>query len=376
MEGDASMTPSSTLNQRRLTQELDRANRLATASYRVRAVARFDACAARGGGEVQMSSTLAALGAADIDARAWRPWDDDEVRAGDIVHFFGSRPEFIPLVEAMRSRGAKTVLSTIAWFDWRNIWREPQSLAARVSATARYAIRSALPSIAGWRRRLYHGVDLLLPNSQAEAEQLLRLFQVPPQRIRVVPNGVEERFAAADSDLIRRRLGSDPFVLCVGRIEPRKNQLSLIRALRHSGLKLVVIGAAAPGHDQYFEACRLAADENVRFLGHVDRNDPLLASAYATCQCLALTSWYETPSLAALEAAMTGTPLVLPSGGCAREYFGSLAAYVAPHDLAEIRRTVLRAAGQSRSRELAELVRSQFTWQAVADATKAAYESL
>jgi glycosyltransferase involved in cell wall biosynthesis len=369
------MTPSTALSERRIPQQPDRAKQSA-ATYRVRAVARFDAYAARGGGEVQMSSTIAALTAADVDARAWRPWDDDEIRPGDVVHFFGSRTEFVPLVEAMRRRGAKTVLSTIAWFDWRNAWREPQSLASRFAATARYAIRSSFPSIRSWRRRLYHGVDLLLPNSQAEAEQLMRLFQVPPQRIRVVPNGVEQRFAAADTDLARRHIGSDPLVLCVGRIEPRKNQLSLIRALRRSGLKLAIIGAVAPGHDRYFEACRLAADENVRFLGHVDRNDPLLASAYAACQCLALTSWYETPSLAALEAAMTGTPLVLPSGGCAREYFGSLATYVAPHDLEEIRRAVIRAAGQSRSRELAELVRGQFTWQAVADATKAAYESL
>lgn len=369
------MTPSISMHSPRLPQAIRRSNQ-ATTSYRVRAIARFDAYDARGGGEVQMSSTLAALRADGLDARAWRPWDDDEVRAGDIVHFFGSRPEFLPLVEAMHRRGAKTMLSTIAWFDWRNGLRESRSLAKGLFATARYAARAALPRVPSWRRRLYHAVDLLLPNSQAEAEQLLRLFRVSPQRIRVVPNGVEERFAAADANLIRRRIGAEPFVLCVGRVEPRKNQLNLMRALINSGLKLVVIGDAASGHESYMQACRAAAGESVTFLGHFDRLDPLLASAYAACQCLALTSWYETPSLAALEAAMTGTPLVLPRGGCAQEYFGPWATYVAPNDLAEIRRAVIHAAGQSRSRDLAKLVRDHFTWQAVADATKAAYESL
>ena len=71
---------------------------------------------------------------------------------------------------------------------------------------------------------------------------------------------------------------------------------------------------------------------------------------------------------------MSGTPLVLPTGGCASEYFGPQAAYVKPNDLPGIRRAVLAALQRGRSEELAELVREGFSWQAAAEATREAYQ--
>ncbi len=343
---------------------------------RIRTAARLDAWSAGGGGEVQMDATARELRRLGFDARAWRPWDADELQAGDVVHFFGSRPEFVGPAEALKSRGVRVVVSTIAWFDWRNTLREPTSLFRRSRDLARYALRAALPRLPSWRRRLYHAADLLLPNSQAEAEQLIRLFRVPQAKVRIVPNGVDARFAAADAQLFQARFGNNSFVLCPGRIEPRKNQLTLIRALRGTGLRLVLLGDVVSGHDRYLSACRAAADDSVLFLGRVQHDDPLLASAYAACRCVALASWYETPSLAALEAALTGTPLVLPAGGSAREYFGPLARYVTPHNLAEIRAAVLAAATEPRSSSLASLVSGQFTWRHVAEATWAAYDAL
>lgn len=343
---------------------------------RVRTAARLDAWSAGGGGEVQMAATTRELHHLGIDARPWRPWDADELNAGDVVHFFGSRPEFVESAEALKSRDIRVVVSTIAWFDWRNTLREPTSLVRRSRDLARYALRAALPRLPSWRRRLYHAADLLLPNSQAEAEQLIRLFQVSPAKVRVVPNGVDPCFAAADARLFQARYGDRPFVLCPGRIEPRKNQLALIRALKGTGLRLVLLGDVVSGHERYRAACRAAADDSVNFLGRVQHDDPLLASAYAACRCVALTSWYETPSLSALEAALTGTPLVLPAGGSAREYFGPLARYVAPHNLPEIRAAVSAAAAEPRSSNLAILVNRQFTWRHVAEATQAAYESI
>ena len=112
----------------------------------------------------------------------------------------------------------------------------------------------------------------------------------------------------------------------------------------------------------------------MQFLAGLNHNDPLLASAYAACGCLTLTSWYETPGLVALEAAMSGTPLVLPRGGCAREYFGDLASYVSPGDEQGIRRAVLDALAAGRSPQLASLVREHFTWRTAAWVTREAYE--
>lgn len=340
----------------------------------VRTVGRFDACAAPGGGEIQLAETTAALAAMGCDARPWRPWEDASFDDVDVLHLFGSRPEFLPLVEAARRRGTHVALSTITWFDWRNGWREPRSLLMRTAAAVRYGLRAALPQLPSWRHRLYDVADVLLPNSQAEAEQLMRLFKIPPAKIQVVPNGFDERFATADGRAFARRFKLEDFVLSVGRIEPRKNQLALIRALRDSGRLLVIVGDVVPGHEAYAERCRRESGTAVLFVPALRHGDPLLASAYAACRCLALVGWYETPGLAALEAAATGAPLVVPQGGCAAEYFGPHAEYVAPHDLKGIRAAVDTACAKPRSRGLAELVTGSFTWRHVAAATRAAYD--
>ena len=331
--------------------------------------------AAPGGGEIQMLALGEALGEAGVAARFWQPWED-QLGNADCLHLFGSLPEHLTVMEAARQNGLPVVLSTIAWFDLAGYWRQPRRPLGRLRACAGFIARAACPRLPSWRRRLYHAVDLLLPNSNAEARQLVRYFGVPPARIHVVPNGAHPRFALGDPAAFGRLVGGTGFVLCPGRIEPRKNQLSLLRAMRGSGVSVVVLGEAVPGCEAYLARCRRAADDRVKFVGRLQHDDSLLAGAYAACGCLALASWYETPGLVALEAGMSGVPLVLPRGGCAREYFGEMATYVKPFDLPGIRRAVLGALARGRSESLAQLVRGNFTWDAAAWATRAAYEKV
>lgn len=330
---------------------------------------------APGGGEVQMLSLAQALPDVGVQARLWRPWEDDLGQV-DCLHLFGSLPGHLEIVAAARRRGLPVALSTIAWFSLESCWQEPRSRAGRLAACGRFLLRAACPTIPSWRRRLYQSVDLLMPNSQAEAEQLIRYFRLPAAKIRVVPNGADPRFVLGDPELFIRRFGLRQFVLAPGRIEPRKNQLGLLRAMRGTGVTVVILGDVVPGHERYLEACRREADSHVRFLGRLDHSDPLLASAYAAAGCLALTSWYETPGLVALEAAMTGTPLVLTAGGCAAEYFGRYAQYVAPDDRAGIRSAVFESLERRRDRQLADHVNQNFSWRAAARITRKVYEQV
>lgn len=334
-----------------------------------------DAMDAPGGGEIQMTATARALPEVGIAANLWQS-PEQSLTEADCLHLFGSVPEHLPTVEAARRRNVPVVLSTIAWFELANCLREPSPLPNRLAACARFSLRSACPWLPSWRRRLYRSVDLLLPNSNAEAEQLVRYFNIPHKKIHVVPNGADLRFAVADPRPFSEMAGVREFVLCPGRIEPRKNQLALIKAMRGTGVPTVVLGDVVPGYESYMKECRRAADGNVRFVPRLDYDDPLLASAYAACGCLALTSWFETPGLVALEAGMSGTPLVLPEGGSAREYFGPLADYVKPNDLLGIRQAVTDALSRGRDKSLAELVRANFSWQRTAQATREAYERI
>jgi glycosyltransferase involved in cell wall biosynthesis len=341
-------------------------------SPRVLMAGKLTALDAPGGGEVQMAATARALESLGVQVRFWRPWEDDFHEA-DCLHLFGSLPEHVAVAEAARRRGLPVVLSTIAWFDPVSYLAESRPLWRRVAGCASLWLRARCPALPSWRRRLYESADLLLPNSNAEAKQIIDYFQVPAERIHVVPNGADERFADGDPEPFVRLVGMEGFVLVAGRIEPRKNQLRLLTALQGTGVPVVVLGDAVPGHEAYAEACRRAAGAQVAFVGRLAHHDPMLSSAYAACGCLALASWYETPGLVALEAGMSGAPLVLPARGAAAEYFGDDAFYVKPNDAPGIRAAVMAALGRGRNAALAERVRRHFSWTAAARVTQDAY---
>ena len=159
----------------------------------------------------------------------------------------------------------------------------------------------------------------------------MRLFGVSEERMRVVPNGVLPAMAPQRPDEFFVRYGTIPFVLSVGRIEPRKNTLGLIQAARRLGLPLVVAGEAPPGFERLrggMPACR--GRSNASGWGGSSIEDPLLASAYAAARVFALPRWFETPGLAALEAALAGCSVVITPYGSTREYFGDLVEYARP----------------------------------------------
>jgi glycosyltransferase involved in cell wall biosynthesis len=330
---------------------------------------------APGGGEIQMLSLGRALPEIGVRARLWRPWEDDLAEA-DCLHLFGSRPEHLEIIAAARRAKLRVALSTITWYGLEQCWREPRSAARRLASCARFIARAVCPRLPSWRRQLYKSVDLLMPNSYAEAQQLIHYFGVPPGKIRVVPNGADLRFAQCDPRPFVERFGLRDFVLYAGRIEPRKNQLGFLQAMRGSNVPIVVLGDVVPGHERYLAECRRVAGQSVTFINRLEHGDPLLAAAYGACGCLALASWYETPGLVALEAGMSGIPLVLPNAGCAAEYFGPLASYVAPGDAAGIRRAVQSALSQGRNPGLAEHVQKNFSWHAAAEVTREAYATI
>jgi glycosyltransferase involved in cell wall biosynthesis len=325
--------------------------------------------------ELQMLALARSLPAAGVAARVWRPWEDSLADV-DCVHLFGSAPEHLTVAQTIRRDGTPVVLSPTAGRGTPEGTFAPRRLSRRVVAMAHHLYRSVSPISLSWRRDLYHSVDLLLPNSNSEARQLMEQFQVAAERIQIVPHAADCRFADADPRPFVQSYGIEDFVLLAGSIEPRNYQLSYLWALRDANLPVVVMGSATAADAWYLAECRRAAGHRVRFVPSLDRDDALRASAYAACGCLVLGGGFETAVQTALEAGMSGTPLVLAEGSCAPEYFGHQAIYVEPDDLPGIRRVVTTALARGRSKELAEHVRAYFSWQAAAKAVRQAYEKL
>ncbi len=325
-----------------------------------------------GGGEVQLHKTAEHLRPLGVDVRLLDPWSD-RVEDADRLHIFGMQPECLKMARVAARAGVRVALSPIAWHDPAAIWRLERGLVRKLRGLAGYSARRLFAAVPSWRRELIHTADVVLPNSRAEADQLRRLFGVDPARIAVVPNGVDQRFAVGDPTLFAERFGMRDFVLVPGRIEPRKNQLTVIEALWGAGVDTVVLGAPHADHADYYNACRRGADASVTFVGHIEHDSPLLASAYAAARVVVLASWFETPGLAALEGALAGAEVVVTELGGAREYFGDLVRYVRPDDPGAIRAAVRGAVANPIGSRLRDHVREHYLWQSAAQATLRAY---
>jgi glycosyltransferase involved in cell wall biosynthesis len=191
----------------------------------------------------------------------------------------------------------------------------------------------------------------------------------------LVRNSVDvARFAAATPDAFTSRYGVRDYVLCVGRLEPRKNQLMLAHALRDTGVPLVLLGAVADG--AYAALVRQHGGARVHVIESLPHDSDLLASAYAGARVFALPSWCEGAPLSALEAAAAGSELVLSDRSAEAEYFGPAATYCDPGDARALREAVLAAyrrprdpAGRAERRACV----AAYTWNDVVCATLEAY---
>ena len=205
---------------------------------------------------------------------------------------------------------------------------------------------------------------LLITVSESTKTDLVDLYGVKPERIRVVPLGggeQVERNVAPDSRLAE--LGLDgTFVLQVGRIETRKNQAAALAAVeRLDDVKLAVAG---PERDAAL-AAKLRASSRCRVLGRVDQ--PTLELLYEHAAAVVVPSLHEGFGLPVLEAMARGKVVVAASGSSMPEVGGDAALYVDdPSDSTEIASTLARALGdkslQVRLGRAARERAATFTW--------------
>ncbi|MFT7641176.1 MAG: glycosyltransferase involved in cell wall biosynthesis/predicted SAM-dependent methyltransferase [Pirellulaceae bacterium] len=187
--------------------------------------------------------------------------------------------------------------------------------------------------------------DGLLLLSQYERSFLERISCALPD-FKVIDNGVDSAvMAAGDPRLFKDKYNVDRYVLCVGRIEARKNQAAVAAALAHSDLKLVLLGSAVD--KDYLKVLKRCGGENMLHIEHIEDRE-LLASAYRGATVFLMASWSEGAPLAALEAASAGCPMVLSAMSSEREYFGEDALYVQPGDMQDIADKVNRVATDSK----------------------------
>lgn len=262
-----------------------------------------------GGFQIQMEQTIAGIAANNVETDLIRWWDSSQ--RGDVIHFFGRpgsgyvmmahlkgiRVVLLPLLTAVGSRSrAKLFAQRVAF------------------AMGRALIPATFQSRIGWDSLLT--ADAIVANTTWEAHLLTYIYGVPPAKIHIIANGIEDVFVNSP------RVERGRYLVCTATIVERKRVLELCQAAVIAGTPVWIIGEPyskdQPYVQQFFQFAK-AHPDLIRYEGGI-QDRARLAEAYRQARGFVLLSSSETLSLSSFEAAACECPLLLSDLPWARTF--------------------------------------------------------
>lgn len=324
-----------------------------------------------GGVREQVMQTAKHLRDLGVDITFISPWET--VPKMDIVHVFYAGAETLNVLSLVSALNIKTALSPV-FFSNRSASVIRKSLRFEQFLSL---LGSGIRSDFGIKAEACKKADIILPNTSDEAALLEKGLNIPKGNIQVVPNGVETRFLAAQPDEFVQKYGLKDFVLFVGQAgAPRKNVLSLLKAASELDFQVVIIGSFYS--NSYGDECIALAKKlsNVTLIETLPHDSSLLSSAYAACKTFILPSYYETPGIAALEAALAGANIAITEKGGTKDYFLNHASYLDPKSVQSVKEAIKTSMKTDKSADLKNHILAHYTWLQVAENTLTIYKKL
>lgn len=340
--------------------------------------------AQKGGDFIALQETIRALEPRDVHCTISTDASLD-LTPYDVVHLYSLGDPYSAIPFALNAqRQRKPIVTTPIY------WRHNQWLNARLHP-APHRIEHSLAALArdeqarvlrmiqveeaiytGAHRLVIELAARVLALSDMERAILRDDFGAREEQLAVTFNGVNPSFAQGNAErfLQSHHIPARDFVLCVARVDERKNTIGLIRAWNRETVPLVLVGRA-PNH-AYLEMCRAISGPHVYFLGALSPAE--VADAGAAAKVHVMASWWEEQGLAALEASLAGCNIVMTQNGPGREYFGDACFTCDPADEDSIHAAVREALDAPRQPALAARVRKHFTWNLTADVLIRMYE--
>ncbi len=236
--------------------------------------------------------------------------------------------------------------------------------------------------------RIVERADLILTVSHFSRGELVRLLDVPPEKIAVTHEAAEEVYrpqAPQSCRAVRERYGlQEPYILYVGGFSLRKNLLGLLHAFSMvaddlAGFVLFLPGSAGRQMDRLRQvASELGIGHRVGFPGSVPLRD--LPGLYTAASVFVYPSLYEGFGLPVLEAMACGAPCAVARASSLPEVAGEAALYFDPHQAEDmalgLRRLAQDEALAERHRQRGNARAASFSWRATVLRTLLAYENL
>ena len=232
-------------------------------------------------------------------------------------------------------------------------------------------------------RELAQNCHHIIATTEKEKEELAWHYGVSPERIGVVPCGVNlELFQPMDKGMARQRLGlaDTKIILSVGRIEPLKGIDQLLKAMPYlqngQEPRLVIIGGDEHSQHEIKQLKKLARDlhvqDSVTFTGLVKHEQ--MPDFYSAADACVIPSYYESFGLVALESLACGTPVVTTDVGDLKSIIrqgetGYVVLDNSPHRLADkIALLLSRPNPDTKSIFSIRTSVNQFSWSNIAEA--------
>lgn len=333
-----------------------------------------------GGDSIHLRQTMQALQARGHEVALH---DREFAARADLQHFFNlGRPEYL-LPWQTQQPALPYVISTL----YVQYGRSDKLLPGWIGHLARHLSPARLSYLKVLNRVLFHGEPPSLPYlirgqrksenhlarnasglisaTQAEAELVSQSLS-GARRPNVISLGWEH-FPHQEPTAL-----PETGVVCVGRLEPLKNQLALIQACNKLQLPLHLVGDVPQRHRRYARACREVAGPGVSFHGSLPARE--VAALLARYSVHALPSYFETTGLSSLEALVSGCRIVVSDHPIQRELWGARAHYCQPDAVASIAQA-LQAALEDPSHHR-KWAQENFSWSRAAAKIEKTYQAL
>lgn len=269
----------------------------------------------RGGGEYELQSIADGLRQLGIIADIYGPYSRP-IEFYDVVLHFSVHSGGVELLREIRGKGKPVVL-------WPNLWaheltNEAVSLICAHLEIARFVAFKSL----------------------AEQDHFLSRIPVAAEKLALCRWVADLSYLkAAPINLFESLYNIHDYALWFGIVEPVKNQLAAIRALKEKGVPLVIVGRYRD--EAYMQTCREAGGDNVLFIEALPQKSEIVRSALQGARFYVELS-QEPPGLSAIEAGLSGCRLLLSESDWSREIFSDHAVLVDPHSDADIAQGVDR----------------------------------
>jgi len=212
------------------------------------------------------------------------------------------------------------------------------------------------PMFFSWRKRVWQKLlmnakreaekaDRIIAVSQSTKDDLINLYGIEPEKIKVIYSGVGDQFKSINREdmvvsAVRRKYNlPEKFILYFGTVEPRKNLVGLIKAFellrnKHQ-IKLIIAGAKGWLEQEIFKTAKESKySQDIIFTGFIDEADkPCL---YNLAELFVYPSFFEGFGFPPLEAMACGLPTIVSNSSSLPEVVSQAALTVNPYNIDEI----------------------------------------